>query len=188
MKKTNRALIIFSEAAVIAKNLGIKNNNFDKLQQSNFSLGITTRGLLSGITKTSSRALILESTTESEDKMSVEFKDTTLPFWFLYGEKALQLELNKRASRKLKIPALGIDLKKIALKSYQTIDVSLLEIKVAILNQPSIPPTSPIKPNKNKIILIGMVLGLFIGIFLAFIRNAMDELKKKRLSSTSTAE
>jgi len=183
-EKTNRALIVFSEDTVIAKNLGIKNNNFNQLQQSNFSLGISTRGLLSGITQTSSRALVLESTLESKDKMSVDFQDTTLPFWFLYGEKALQLELNKLASRKLKIPALGIDLKKIALKSYQKIDIASLEIKVAILSQPSIPPASPIKPNKKQIIQIGVVVGLIVGIFLAFLRNSIDELKKRHLSST----
>ena len=82
---------------------------------------------------------------------------------------------------------LGLAEKEVALKKYQAIDLSRLKVKVATISQPSIPPAFPINSTKKKLIIaMGMTLGLFIGGLMAFIRNSLDQLRKRQISSTST--
>jgi len=147
-KKWESEVRVFSEALIIAKSLGIKNNNFRDLKTSH----------------------------------------NTIPLWFLYGEKALQREIESLKSRKID-DGFGWKMlhKTLDLKKYQSIDLSSMDIELAIISQPSIPPTLPInKPNKGTIIVIGMALGLFTGVLMAFLSNLKGRRREKQTSSIST--
>jgi len=156
-------IAIFSEALKIAQKLGIKDTNFERIQNSNF-LG-TGEGV-----------------------------DTDVPVWYLYGEKALSLELEKVKNRTVEQANL---LKRTEnnelleqedkLKLFKSINLSQINLKVFHISRPSTIPKSPIKPNKRIIVIQGMAFGLFIGIFLALLRGAIDRLKKEQ-SSLSTQE
>ncbi|MBL7020950.1 MAG: hypothetical protein ISR86_10475 [Nitrospinaceae bacterium] len=176
--------IIFSEALSTAKIMGIKNNNFDKLRSNNVTVGISSKGR----TSFDSGSMALESFLESQEQATIKVQDTTLPVWYLYGEKALLQELNVIKLRKKGAHIPGINLKKISLEKYKNIDPSSLKIKVITISQPSIPPSAPFKPNKRRFILIGMVAGLVISIFMAFMLHSIDQVRKKRLPTTSTGD
>ncbi len=164
----------FSEALRTARSLGIKNNNFDKLKGSNVDIGVSSQAR----TNLGLRSAAEEGFLESREKTIIKIQDTTLPTWYLYGEKALQQELDTIKSRKNDMPIPGVSLKSISLKKYNDIAPSSLKIHVVTISQPSIPPSSPIKPKKIVIIVIGVTLGLVFGFFMAFIRNSMDQLSK----------
>ncbi len=151
-ERRKKEISILSEALNIAKNLGIKNNNFRFYNGEHLSDG------------------------------------KNWPLWYLYGEKALQQEIMKRKLRKNWDAVLGLTKAETALRKYQAIDISPLKIKVANISQPSIPSVKPIKPEKTKIIAIGMALGLLISIFMAFLINAIEQLKTKETPSASTRE
>ena len=170
---------------VIAKNLGIKNNNFSKQSNSKSHFGINTVTI----------PLLLGEKTHLE--ASIDVRDNTFPIWFLYGEKALQQEIIKLKSNlnqkiikqkhKLKQANIeGLAENEIALKQFQAIDLSLIKVNVATISQPSIPPTKSIEPEKIKIIASGMALGLFISIIMAFLINAIEQSRTKNTPSTST--
>ena len=74
----------------------------------------------------------------------------------------------------------------IALKQFQAIDLSLIKVNVAAISQPSTPPTNSIEPEKTKIIALGMALGLFISLFMAFLVNAIEQSRTKLTPSTYT--
>lgn len=97
------------------------------------------------------------------------------PKWFLLGEKVLEEELR---SEKLKADELSR-----AIKSVTSDSSSQFKIHVVTVTQPSIPPTTPIKPRKFLIISIGVFMGLFLGIIFAFISDAADNLRRKKESS-----
>ncbi len=181
-EKIIRDRTTFSEALSTARNMGIKNNNFDKLRNNNVTIGVSSKGR----TSLDLRSMALESILESQEQATIKVQDTTLPIWFLYGEKALIQELDAINIREKGEPIPGINLKTISMEKYKNIDPSSLKIKVITISHPSIPPATPIKSNKQRIIAIGVIVGLVIGIFMAFIGNSMDQLRKKRLSTTLT--
>ena len=110
------------------------------------------------------------------------------PKWFLSGEKVLEEEIR---SAKLGMEfLLGKNKIKAINPSSQVLDkgpqdlgiadISQFKIEVVTVTQPSIPPTTPIKPRKFLIISIGVFMGLFLGIIIAFISDAKDNLKTKK--------
>ena len=64
----------------------------------------------------------------------------------------------------------------------KTYDWSQIKIEVASISQPSVPPSQPVKPRKPLIISIGVLMGLFLGVILAFISDAMENLRRKQSS------
>ena len=111
---------------------------------------------------------------------SIDIRDNTFPIWFLYGEKALQQEIIKLKSNLNQATIPGLAEIELALKQFQAIDLSrlnLINVNVAAISQPSIPPTKSIEPEKIKIIAYGMALGLFISIIMAFLINAIRTIE-----------
>jgi chain length determinant protein (polysaccharide antigen chain regulator) len=106
--------------------------------------------------------------------------DTMQPKWFLYGEKALVEEINRAQSILNDTPLKPSDLQN---EKSELIETPLIEFEVAIISQPSIPPTTPIKPRKLLIISIGVLMGIFLGIIIAFISSSLEYLSKEREST-----
>ncbi len=184
VEKNIKDRIDFSEALTIARNLGIKNNNFDKARTSNIDIGVSSKAK----TSLDLRSTALESFLESQEKTIIKVQDTTLPVWYLYGEKALQQELDMILSRKEKAPIPGMSLKSISLRKYKSIDPSSLEIKVAIISQPSFPPTGSIASGKRKIVVAGFALGLLVGLIVVFLGHLATQLREKETPSASATE
>jgi chain length determinant protein (polysaccharide antigen chain regulator) len=173
-EKTRKEILRLSEAKEIANKLGIQNNSFDKLNNLDFQVGMQQSELQSLLNYTTSYS------------SNVRIVNNSLPLWFLYGEKALQQELNRHKIRSIGEVILGVAEREAKLKRFRAIDPSLLDIKVATISQPSIPPTSPIKSKNRMRIVTGMISGLIIGIVIAFIRNLMGHLRQRQKSITST--
>ncbi len=114
------------------------------------------------------------------------------PKWFLSGEKVLTekirsaklgmeflLEKNEIGAIKPSSQALNSSTQYLEIE-----DIPHLKIEVVTVTQPSIPPTTPIKPRKFLIISIGVFMGLFLGIILAFIRDAAENLERRNKSAS----
>ncbi|MBC8284598.1 MAG: hypothetical protein H8E32_12350 [Nitrospinae bacterium] len=121
------------------------------------------------------------------------------PKWFLSGQKVLIEELR---AAKLKMVILSQEIKSQEIKpkksnsaskilqirdeklqelqELQHIDISQLKIEVATVTQPSIAHSTPIKPRKVLIISIGILMGLFLGVILAFIGDVMENLRRRK--------
>lgn len=121
------------------------------------------------------------------------------PEWFSHGELFLEKEINALKSMSITgitQPGLtiafsantgysGIEDKyygqiadlKIELKSLQSATEILIEPEVATISRESIASETPITPNKQKIILLGMVLGLLTGILLSFLIHLNTQSK-----------
>jgi LPS O-antigen subunit length determinant protein (WzzB/FepE family) len=174
-EKMNKEFMVLSEALKIAERLGIQKNNFQKLNNQDFQVGIQQQTLLQSI---------LNDNIQSNS--NIRIVNNSFPLWFLYGKNALVQELDKHQVRKSEEVIIGLAKIQSVLKQYQAIDLSSLDIKVAIISDPSIPPTIPINSKDDLFVLTGMFTGLFIGIIIAFIRNLMSHLKQRQLSTTST--
>jgi LPS O-antigen subunit length determinant protein (WzzB/FepE family) len=179
-EKTRKDLMFLIEATEIAKNLNIQNNNLDKLNNQEFQVGI--------VQQSTSQSVLEQSIFDHNSQTSSDIRivNNSLPLWFLYGEKALQQELRKHKNRSKKEIVLGVAERKIALREYNSLNPSLLDIKVVTISQPGIPATGPIQSKNRTYVLTGMLLGLLIGIAMAYIRNLMDHLKQRQQSITST--
>jgi LPS O-antigen subunit length determinant protein (WzzB/FepE family) len=125
------------------------------------------------------------------------------PKWFLYGEKALKEEINRLQLEinEITLQETSVDLKsaidvnrdsqtfngsKPAQSEYEKFDTSNLsqiKIQVASISQPSIVPSAPLEPRKPLIISIGVLMGLFLGVILAFISDTMEYLGRRKESS-----
>ena len=116
------------------------------------------------------------------------------PKWFLSGQKVLKEEIR---SANLGMKAILLSNIKGAIKPssntsqalnkesqvLQINDISQLEIEVVTITQTSIIPSKPIKPRKILIISVGVFMGLFLGIVLAFISDAAENLNRKKKST-----
>ena len=125
------------------------------------------------------------------------------PKWFLYGQKALKEEINKLQLEinDITLQETSVDLKsaidanrdsqtfngsKPAQSEYEKFDTSNLsqiKIEVASISQPSIVPSAPLEPRKSLIISIGVLMGLFLGVILAFISDAIEYMGRRKESS-----
>ena len=167
---------VLTDTAVMAKTLGIKDNNFKKISNSNDS---TLTVAIGG--------------------------DQKLPQWYLYGEKALLQEiliLKNRANDDAYTPEIvNLQSKLSSIKSNQTLktlesrkddspfiaEINKLDIEaiklqsfkpsaVGInamqLNQLAYPTETAIKPKKKLIVAVAFIAGFILSIFLVFIMNA----------------
>lgn len=64
----------------------------------------------------------------------------------------------------------------------KSIKVDMDKLNLVRIDQSAIEPTSPIKPNKKLIVMVGMVLGGMLGVFAALIRSML----RKRKAAVST--
>jgi LPS O-antigen subunit length determinant protein (WzzB/FepE family) len=174
-EKTSKDLMFLSEAVKIAENLDIQNNNFEKLSNHAFQIGIVQQSALQNIMNHN-----------SQTSSDIRIVDDSLPLWFLYGKKALEQELKKHQIRSDGEVILGLAERENTLRRYKSIDPSLLDIKVFTLSQPSIPPSVPINSENRMYVVTGMLLGLLIGMATVFIRNLTDHLKQRQQSIAST--
>jgi LPS O-antigen subunit length determinant protein (WzzB/FepE family) len=182
-EKTRKEILRLSEAIEIASNLDIQNNNFGKLNNQDFQIGVQHSTLQSILLDHNSQT---NSDHNSQTNSEIRIVNNSLPLWFLYGKKALQLELKKHQVRNDGEVIIGMAERENTLKLYKAIDPSLLDIKVVAISQPSIPPTGPIKSKNWMYVVTGMISGLLIGIAMAYIRNLRDHLKQRQQSITST--
>lgn len=132
-----------------------------------------------------------------ENNFKYARRQTGQPMWFLFGEKALEEELSKLESvandlsLQIKSKNLNPDNGTNAnsetsnprpseSEKFGTINLSQIKIEVATVSQPSVPPSIPVKPRKQLIISIGLLMGLFLGVLLAFISDAMENLGRRK--------
>ena len=102
-----------------------------------------------------------------------------IPFWYLYGQRALEQELKVLERSGMS----SQNIKEIAELDYKIayiskIDLPKINFEPVIIGQYSVSPVHPVNIDKTKVIAFGIALGLFIGILMAFISNAMDQMKK----------
>jgi LPS O-antigen subunit length determinant protein (WzzB/FepE family) len=140
----------------IAKNLGILDNNFVNFKPSDPHWSLKNQ------------------------KLSVTNTVHLWPIWYLYGQHALEQELNMMGDRSVAVP---YSRRLIELNSnieyVSNIDLSKMNLEPVIISQPSIPPVHPININRMHIIAIGIGLGLFIGILIASLSCLMSHLKER---------
>jgi capsular polysaccharide biosynthesis protein len=174
-----------SDFLKIAQSLNIKNNNFHLLKNT------TTLGKLQNNTK----------------ELTKPFKNGLIPPWFLYGEKALKEEIKILNSRINQVISASretsqsldkrnnnfnlfngnddnyikgvVDLEAL-IKQLKSFNVKTLIPIVALIDQPSIPPTKPINLKTEKNISIGIGLGLLLGIIAAFLSHSMEILRNRK--------
>jgi chain length determinant protein (polysaccharide antigen chain regulator) len=108
------------------------------------------------------------------------------PNWFLFGQKALIEEIKRLEIKRSDITRestsgnlISTNLTQSESEKIKTTDWAQIKIEVASVSQPSVSPSEPVKPRKPLIISIGVLMGLFLGVILAFISDAMKSLKKK---------
>jgi LPS O-antigen subunit length determinant protein (WzzB/FepE family) len=145
---------VLTDNLTIAKNLDILENNFvnlDQTDQYNTNNWITGSGSYNGF-----------------------------PIWYLYGQRALEQQLDLIKHRSIPVNRTPEYVKlnaKIAFLS--NIDLSKVNLVPVIISKTSIPPVDPINSKKIDIVAIGIMLGLFIGIFMAIIGFIMTKLKER---------
>ena len=113
------------------------------------------------------------------------------PLWYLYGEFYLEEEINSLKSKinapsknlstleSFKGKTAGLIKLEFELKELKSMDVLLVKPEVALISQPS----TLKKPSQKKLVLLGMLLGLSVGIIFAFISNAIASRKERKYSS-----
>ncbi len=147
----------------IAKKLGVVENSF------------------SLVSKNMPATFVFQQGEESRHRLQWE---QSLPLWYLYGERALQQELDSLKSR-LRIDAYSEEADELnfGIASLSKIDLPKINFQPVIVSQPSIPPAHPFKPDKIKIIGLGVPMGLFIGFLAAFLSNTMGQLRARQSST-----
>jgi len=85
--------------------------------------------------------------------------------------------LKTRKDLKPFIPEIRVIQKQLALLEGITFDPN--KIRSVIVDQAAYPPKSPIKPQRKKIVVVGLALGLILGIFTAFLMNFVRNMWQK---------
>ena len=188
-KKASKEIQALSESLKIAQSLNIKNNNFHLLKNT------TTLGKLTS-----------KKEQNNTKELTKPLKNGLIPTWFLYGEKALKEEIKVFNSRLNQVISASpetaqsldkrnnnfnllkgnddnyidgfVDLE-LLIKQLKSFKANTLIPIVVLIDQPSIPPTKPINLKAQKIIPIGIGLGLFFGMIAAFLSHSMEKLRTK---------
>jgi LPS O-antigen subunit length determinant protein (WzzB/FepE family) len=186
-------LRVLSDSMILAKNLKIKNNNFSLLGK-NESLQVIMAGdsidprmksreqktpiwFLYGELALKKEIEILKS--KVNDKYYIENKaDLEYKFEQLETSKIL-----KKAGKKFSFTNNEL-LNQLAMKKMklELLNLSQIQLEIAVISQPGITPSHPIEPNKLKTVLIGAGFGLFLGLLTAFFKHALDALRKQDIS------
>lgn len=160
---------VFTDNIEIAKNLGILGNNFNNFKPASFAF--LEREKISNPDGTEELRVLERSKVET---------DIDWPLWYLYGQRALEQELNlmerRGAATKYTKETTELIFK---IEQLSKVDLSKINFAPVIISQPSIPPVNPVNLKKINIIAIGIVLGLFIGIFMAILSCLMTQLKER---------
>jgi len=153
-----------SENLKIAKKLGVVENSFNLLPSTGASSTVVFQ--------------------KGEQPLITLQKEQSLPVWFLYGERALQQELDS-LKQQLSVEPYSEEIAELSfqIEDLSRIDVSKINFEPVIISQPSIPPAHPIKPDKRKIVGLGIALGLFVGILAAFFSNLVGQLRARQSST-----
>jgi LPS O-antigen subunit length determinant protein (WzzB/FepE family) len=168
-----------SENLAIAKNLGIVKNNFDHLKANSFTImGHSVPNNFDHLKANSST--IMEHSVPKRMQVPPLWYLYGQPLWYLYGQLALEQELKILKRQPLQYQHTGdaaeLNLK---LKNLSRVDLSKINLEPIIISQPSITPARPFKPDKIKIIVVGVALGLLIGIIAAFLSNFVGQLRTR---------
>jgi chain length determinant protein (polysaccharide antigen chain regulator) len=105
---------------------------------------------------------------------------------YMRGSRLLSAELEGLKNRK-KADAFVPGLRDLQgkLELLKAIKLDPAQIRVARLDQPAYPPSSPIKPKRKLILALGLLLGLMLGVFAAFFANFLE---KQRAAEHSVKE
>jgi LPS O-antigen subunit length determinant protein (WzzB/FepE family) len=156
----------FTDNLEIAKNLGILDNNFDNFKPDGSFFYEQTKNINSVVTS-------------SRERLKGK-AGNTWPAWYLYGQLALEQELNMMGDRSVAVP---YSRKLIELNSnieyLSNIDLSKMNLEQTIISQPSVPPVHPINIKRTYFIAVGIAFGLFIGILMALLSCLMPQLKER---------
>jgi LPS O-antigen subunit length determinant protein (WzzB/FepE family) len=149
-----KGLKVLTYALQIAKNLKLKGNNFHENNDRIMMMAESGKNV-----SLSARAL----------EQSPWRK---IPIWFMYGELALEEEIKILQHKAKNKDKLYLSSPEITL--LESIDPSFIDYQIVTIRQPSFPPLTPFKPNREKIFMIGLLLGIITGILLAFLKNALE--------------
>jgi LPS O-antigen subunit length determinant protein (WzzB/FepE family) len=168
---------VYKDNIEIAKNLGISGSNFDNFMRLWFSFHERSSSVFQ-----TSGAVSRSIAVEERNKYQA---DISWPIWYLYGQRALEQELNLLERRDISShytrKIVNWDLQ---IKELSKIDLSAINLERVVISQPSIPPVNPINIKKMDFIVTGIALGLFIGILLAILSWFITQAKERsKLSS-----
>ncbi|EAT13116.1 hypothetical protein HF888_06475 [Bermanella marisrubri] len=114
---------------------------------------------------------------------------TEEPPLYMYGSKALNAEIGAIKNRDSMAKDLsfgeeyfieGVSQLLYRIDQLKKLEVDYSKVKLALIDEEAIPPTSPIKPKKLLILALAGVAGLFGGIMLALIMAAFKRHKEAR--------
>ena len=114
----------------------------------------------------------------NNNSFKVDFNNTkSLPKWYLYGEKALEKEIQllEKNQDKLSPVVAKLEIEAIKLKSFKPSSIGIHAVQI---NQHAYAPQAPIKPNKRLIVTVAFIAGFILSIFLVFIMNAFRPEKQ----------
>ncbi len=157
-----------SEQLAIAKKLNIKKHHFTSTSNS------LPLWYLYGEFFLREEISVLKSFLETNSQPTTNSSDKDLARNPPPTENGQEIDINNLPKSKKEIELES------QINKLKAIDVSLVKPEVAIITQPSIAPETPIKPNKIKIFLLGIIMGLSTGIIVAFIINLIANLKKRK--------
>jgi LPS O-antigen subunit length determinant protein (WzzB/FepE family) len=160
---------VFTDNIGIAKNLGILGNNFDNYKPDGSTFLERLR------TNHESGKVGITVTERIKEKAGISW-----PVWYLYGQRALEQELNviKRRGASSQYAKETVELIS-KIEQLSKIDLSKINFAQVIISQPSIPPVNPVNIKKINIIAIGIVFGLFIGILMALLSLFITQAKER---------
>jgi len=160
---------VLTDNIEIAKNLGILGNNFDNFKPTGFGFNETN--------KHKNAQGVVSSSVIERIKVKAEID---WPVWYLYGQRALEQELNlmerRGASSQYTKKTTELIFK---IEQLSRIDLSKINFAPVIISQPSIPLVNQLNVKKINIIASGIALGLFIGILMALLSCLMTKLKER---------
>jgi LPS O-antigen subunit length determinant protein (WzzB/FepE family) len=158
-----KGLKVLTYALQIAKNLKLKGNNFHENNDRIMMMAESGKNV-----SLSARAL----------EQSPWRK---IPIWFLYGELALREEIKILQHKAKNKDTLYLSSPEITL--LDSIDPSFINYQIVTIRQPSFPPLTPFTPNREKIFMIGLLLGIITGLLLAFLKNALESQGQEKEDS-----
>ena len=112
-------------------------------------------------------------------QMNVDIATATTPLYYL-GFDALSIEITILKNRKSDDPFIsGLRDLQEQLALLRSIKFDQEKMTAVHIDQAAYPPNSPIKPNRRLIVSLATVVGLFSGIFLAFLITFVQNQRKK---------
>jgi len=109
----------------------------------------------------------------------VKLRGSDIDKEYMRGSKAIESEINVLQSRKNEDPFIeGIRDFQEKIAYLDAISIEEKNITPVTIDQAALVPVDPIKPKKKLILLIALVLGVFMGIFIAIVQASLCKNKK----------